>query len=115
MRSDCSIFAMNVIISAESTMDTSASGLVASPTPVTTVSFTLNGDPVTVEGATPQLTLNEWIRTQPGLSGTKKMCGEGGCGCCVVAVTRVDPVVQQEATIAINSVRQFHHRSQSLR
>ena len=74
------------------------------PAPVTSVSFTLNGDPVTVEGATPRLTLNEWIRTQPGLSGTKKMCGEGGCGCCVVAVTHVDLVTQLESTIAVNSV-----------
>lgn len=77
-------------------------------TPKTSVSFFMNGRPVVVTGAAPVLTLNEWIRDQPGLKGTKKMCGEGGCGCCVVAVTRLDPVTQEEATIAINSVRKIN-------
>ena len=72
--------------------------------PKTSVSFSLNGRPVVVTGAAPALTLNEWIRDQPDLKGTKKMCGEGGCGCCVVAVTRLDPATQEETTIAINSV-----------
>ena len=33
------------------------------------------------------------------------MCGEGGCGCCVVSVTRKDPATEKDSTIAINSVR----------
>jgi len=32
------------------------------------------------------LTLNEYIRAQPGLTGTKRSCGEGGCGACTVTV-----------------------------
>lgn len=72
--------------------------------PKTSVSFTLNGEPVVVQAPSPFLTLNEWIRAQPGLTGTKRMCGEGGCGCCVVAVTKLDPVILQETTTALNSV-----------
>ena len=69
------------------------------------VSLTLNGRPVVVEGASALLSLNDWLRAQPGLTGTKKMCGEGGCGCCVVAATLTDPIApSQSSTIAINSV-----------
>ncbi len=72
--------------------------------PMTSVSFTLNGEAVTVEGASVQTRLLSWLREQPGLTGTKLMCGEGGCGCCVVAATRADPVSGKDTTIAINSV-----------
>lgn len=73
--------------------------------PKSSVSFRINGTSLTVNNVNPLLTLNGWLRAQPGLAGTKKMCGEGGCGCCVVAATRVNPATQKEATIAINSVR----------
>ena len=72
--------------------------------PKTSVSFHINGGLVSVENVNPLQTLNEWLRSQTGLTGTKRMCAEGGCGCCVVAATRVDPVTQKETTIAVNSV-----------
>ena len=72
--------------------------------PVTTVTFTLNGGNVQVSNGNPHWTLNEWIRSQYGLSGTKLMCGEGGCGCCVVSVSRKDPTSEKDTTISINSV-----------
>ena len=76
------------------------------PVAKTTVSFVLNGSRVYVKDASPLLSLNDWLRTQPGLAGTKRMCEEGGCGCCVVA--GVGPVqsaeAQQSKTAAINSV-----------
>ena len=75
------------------------------PNPKTCVSFVFNGRPVEVEGANPLMTLNEWIRAQPGQTGTKVMCAEGGCGCCVVAAALTDPTTLKEKTIAINSVR----------
>ncbi len=87
------------------------------PAPTTTVNFTLNGNKVEITGASPLLSLNDWLRVQPGLTGTKKMCSEGGCGCCVVAVStnslvqvNNDDVLGWEvlqddsSTIAINSV-----------
>ncbi|KAL5509791.1 hypothetical protein EMCRGX_G005217 [Ephydatia muelleri] len=71
--------------------------------PKTSVSFTLNGEAVVVENASPYLSLNDWLRSQPGLSGTKKMCGEGGCGCCAVSVKRLDPGALEESVISMNS------------
>ncbi len=79
----------------------------ASPAPLTSISFTLNGEGVQVEGARVQTRLVSWLREQPGFTGTKLMCGEGGCGCCVVAAMRVDPVTEKETTIAINSVSSY--------
>ena len=75
--------------------------------PVGSVSFVLNGQPVVVQGASPLLSLNEWLRAQPQLGGTKIMCGEGGCGCCVVTVARPDPVTKKETNIAVNSVSEL--------
>ena len=78
--------------------------------PKSSVSFRINGTSVTVKNVNLLLTLNEWLRAQPGLAGTKKMCGEGGCGSCVVAATTVNPATQKEITIAINSVCKLKSR-----
>ena len=72
--------------------------------PTSVVSFTLNGHDVQLSGVDTNTTLNEWMRSELGLSGTKKMCGEGGCGCCVVSVLRKDPTTGKDTTMAINSV-----------
>ena len=72
--------------------------------PKTSVSFNLNGQAVVVNHASPSLSLNEWLRSQAGLSGTKRMCAEGGCGCCVVTATMPDLITQSTRTVAINSV-----------
>ena len=50
------------------------------------------------------MTLNEYIRDVALLKGTKVMCREGGCGCCVVGVTRKDLTTGGNRTLAINSV-----------
>nr|XP_058949586.1 xanthine dehydrogenase/oxidase-like isoform X1 [Pocillopora verrucosa] len=73
------------------------------PTPVNEVSFTLNGTQHKVTNPDPGMSLNEWIRNQPGLQGTKVMCREAGCGCCVVSVTRHDLSVGKDVTVAVNS------------
>lgn len=106
-------------------MGNSSSALeVDPPAAKTAVSFKLNGETVQVEDASPLLTLNDWLRSQPGLTGTKRMCEEGGCGCCVVTVAtessspdltggEIDDdswecVLQGKATtFAINSVRKW--------
>ena len=80
------------------------------PAAKTAVSFELNGVEVVVRDASPLVTLNEWLRSQPGLKGTKRMCTEGGCGCCVVAASpSTEKIVQtdQSPTIAINSVSSY--------
>lgn len=48
--------------------------------------------------------LNSFLRDVAGLTGTKFMCYEGGCGACVVAATAEHPVTKQRETFAINSV-----------
>jgi xanthine dehydrogenase iron-sulfur cluster and FAD-binding subunit A len=37
-------------------------------------------------------------------AGTKVTCKEGGCGACVVAITKQDLLTGKEKTIAVNSV-----------
>ncbi len=49
------------------------------------VSFKLNGKPVTLE-TDPARTLLWVLRTDLGLTGTKYGCGEGACGSCTVVV-----------------------------
>ena len=74
-------------------------------TPISNISFTLNGQGVQLSNVSPHCSLNEWLRLQHGLSGTKIMCSEGGCGCCLVSATKTDHVTNKQTTVAINSVR----------
>lgn len=48
-----------------------------------TLSFTVNGEPVTVE-IEPHLTLLQLLREKFELTGTKEGCGMGECGACTV-------------------------------
>ena len=63
------------------------------------ISFFVNGKSYSVSNVEPTEVLNSWLRAQPGLTGTKSMCYEGGCGSCVVALQR-----PSEDVIAVNSV-----------
>ncbi|GFS24392.1 aldehyde oxidase-2 [Elysia marginata] len=54
----------------------------------------------------PTTTLNDYIREVAGLTGTKVMCKEGGCGCCAVTVTHALDGETVE-TMSINSVRSW--------
>ncbi|XP_048577165.1 xanthine dehydrogenase/oxidase isoform X2 [Nematostella vectensis] len=73
------------------------------PEQLQVISFTLNGRKCLVHNPDTKTTLNEWIRSQPGLKGTKVMCKEAGCGVCVVAVKRKDPRTGHYVTKAVNS------------
>lgn len=55
---------------------------------------------------TPDTSLNTYLRTTKNLVGTKFMCLEGGCGCCVVTLRRIHPVTKRKYTIAVNSCLQ---------
>jgi len=53
--------------------------------PKTSIAFSVNNFPFQLSTFDVNSTLNEWLR-ENGFSGAKKMCAEGGCGSCVVAV-----------------------------
>lgn len=57
---------------------------------VTAISFLVNGEEHRVAELDPRTTLNDYLRSSFGLSGTKKMCGEGGCGACTVMLSWQD-------------------------
>jgi carbon-monoxide dehydrogenase small subunit len=50
-----------------------------------TISFTLNGMPVTAD-VKPHHNLVELLQTQFSLTGARETCGQGLCGCCTVIV-----------------------------
>eukprot|EP00005_Dracoamoeba_jomungandri_P003978 CAMPEP_0174259192 /NCGR_PEP_ID=MMETSP0439-20130205/8049_1 /TAXON_ID=0 /ORGANISM="Stereomyxa ramosa, Strain Chinc5" /LENGTH=1426 /DNA_ID=CAMNT_0015342987 /DNA_START=78 /DNA_END=4358 /DNA_ORIENTATION=+ len=55
-----------------------------------TVSLKVNGKSYSVSNVVPSLLLNDWLRTLPRHKGTKKSCGEGGCGACMVVLSWTD-------------------------
>ncbi|XP_004537241.1 indole-3-acetaldehyde oxidase isoform X1 [Ceratitis capitata] len=67
--------------------------------------FRINGRSYTVRSSSlpADITLNTFIREHAGLSGTKFMCQEGGCGVCVCVVTGRHPVTGNIHTWAVNS------------
>ncbi len=68
------------------------------------LSFTLNGESVTIENPDPTTLLVDYLRSPGvGLTGTKLACGEGGCGACTVLITRVDPNTTQVVERAVNA------------
>jgi carbon-monoxide dehydrogenase small subunit len=53
-----------------------------------TISFTLNGEPVSAEVASHH-TILEVLRNEFALYGARESCGQGLCGCCTVIVNGV--------------------------
>nr|CAI5857536.1 unnamed protein product [Callosobruchus analis] len=56
---------------------------------------------VNIEDVSPETTLNSYLREKTHLTGTKRMCLEGGCGTCVVAVE--EEIDGQRNVFAVNS------------
>ncbi len=54
------------------------------------ISFSLNGNPVSLRDVSPTTTLLDWLRDAQHLTGTKEGCNEGDCGACTVMITDAD-------------------------
>jgi xanthine dehydrogenase/oxidase len=64
----------------------------------------VNGRRMVVRDPDPRLRLLDFLRSdEVGLTGTKKVCGQGGCGACTVALHRFNPQTRAVDTRAINA------------
>lgn len=63
---------------------------------------------VSAQDVTPETTLNTYLRQKAHLTGTKRMCLEGGCGSCIVAVE--ETVKNERIIFSVNSVSQKGRR-----
>ncbi|KAI4305798.1 hypothetical protein L6164_029141 [Bauhinia variegata] len=57
--------------------------------------FAVNGERFELTNVDPSTTLLEFLRTQTRFKSVKLGCGEGGCGACVVLISKYDPVLDQ--------------------
>lgn len=68
------------------------------------VSFFLNGKPVTIKEAAPDMLLIDYLRSpEVALVGPKKPCGQGGCGGCTVILSHWNEEKREPEHRAINS------------
>ncbi|NKZ02019.1 molybdopterin cofactor-binding domain-containing protein [Nocardiopsis alborubida] len=68
------------------------------------VTFHLNGTRVELVDPSPHLLLVDYLRSDPvGLTGTKKSCGQGGCGACTVVLSHWDSAQNTAHHRAANS------------
>ncbi|KAL3677005.1 hypothetical protein R1sor_026953 [Riccia sorocarpa] len=65
--------------------------------------FALNGQRVELKDVDPQTSLLNYIRDETDCKGPKRGCGEGGCGSCVVLLSKYDPGSKQVEEFTINS------------
>ncbi|XP_062212643.1 indole-3-acetaldehyde oxidase [Phragmites australis] len=68
-----------------------------------TVVLAVNGKRYEAAGAHPSTTLLEFLRTQTPVRGPKLGCGEGGCGACVVLVSKYDPATDEVTELSASS------------
>lgn len=66
--------------------------------------FYLNGERVEIDDVDPSLLLVDYLRSaEVGLTGTKKVCAQGGCGACTVMLASWDPAREAVDFRSINS------------
>ncbi|KAJ6671693.1 XANTHINE DEHYDROGENASE [Salix viminalis] len=65
--------------------------------------FAINGLRFEVSSVSPSTTLLEFLRAQTPFKSPKLGCGEGGCGACVVLLSKYDPVLDQVEDFTVSS------------
>ncbi|KAG6551578.1 hypothetical protein Mapa_007001 [Marchantia paleacea] len=67
------------------------------------VVFALNGRRVELSDVDPRTSVLNYIREETDFKGTKRGCGEGGCGSCVVLLSKYDSKSNKTEDYTINS------------
>ncbi|CAM2068987.1 Molybdopterin-dependent oxidoreductase [Sulfidibacter corallicola] len=68
------------------------------------VTFMLNREQVTIQEPSPNLLLVDYLhQPEVGCTGTKLVCGEGGCGACTVMLTRWNADLGKLEKLAVNA------------
>ncbi|XVF05023.1 hypothetical protein REPUB_Repub05bG0135500 [Reevesia pubescens] len=65
--------------------------------------FAVNGERFELSVIDPSTTLLEFLRSQTSFKGVKLGCGEGGCGACVVLLSKYDPVLDKVEDFTVSS------------
>ncbi|KAJ4833862.1 aryl-alcohol oxidase 2 [Turnera subulata] len=65
--------------------------------------FAVNGQRFELSSVEPSTTLLEFLRTQTTFKSVKLSCGEGGCGACVVLLSKYDPETDQVEDFTVSS------------
>ena len=73
--------------------------------PAGTIRFLLDGQVRLVADCAPTTTVLEWLRQQPGRTGTKEGCAEGDCGACTVVLA--EPAGEGVRYRAVNACIRF--------
>ncbi|KAF3439511.1 hypothetical protein FNV43_RR17789 [Rhamnella rubrinervis] len=68
-----------------------------------TLVFAVNGERFELPTIDPSTTLLEFLRSQTRFKSAKLSCGEGGCGACVVLLSKYDPVLDKVEDFTISS------------
>ncbi|XP_058743165.1 abscisic-aldehyde oxidase-like isoform X1 [Vicia villosa] len=61
----------------------------------TSLVFVINGEKFELSSVDSSTTLLEFLRTQTRFKSVKLGCGEGGCGACVVIISKYDPLLDR--------------------
>ncbi|CAK8538528.1 unnamed protein product [Lathyrus sativus] len=69
----------------------------------TSLIFVINGEKFELSKVEPSITLLEFLRTQTRFKSVKLACGEGGCGACVVLISKYDPLLDRVEDFTANS------------
>ncbi|PHU29664.1 Indole-3-acetaldehyde oxidase [Capsicum chinense] len=65
--------------------------------------FTVNGKRFELPSVDPSTTLLEFLRTETCFKSPKLGCGEGGCGACVVLLSKYDPQLKRVEDFSVSS------------